>query len=327
MKYNTKQRKKKVFDIHTLREFKLRSRTLSYQLYLMALDGKSQYGYEAGITLANRVKQCAEVIEAVVCPTCGQIHSTKTWGCHHRLCPLCSLRESRATAHQARLVMTYLGLDQKYTYALLTFTQRNVLGEDLEEEIERLIAAWSSLRFLRDIRRHVAGWARTTEITVSSDGKTYHPHIHVILVLDKEAPEVMNGSDYWRKVWARALNLDYTPICDCRPVKDINAVYEVSKYITKVSKLLENKNPYTLYTNVSTIANAIYGRRLRSYGGIWAKARRNMAMREAEDMTDYELDQIETIDHKYTNCAACGNSETETMILLWSGMDYRRLEQ
>lgn len=323
MKYTTKSRRKKVFDIHTLREFKSRSRTLSYQLYLMAREGITPYGYDAGIAVANRVRQCAEVVEAVVCPTCGQIHSTKTWGCHHRLCPLCSLRESRATAHQAKLVLTYMDLSNQYDYALLTLTQRNVPAAELSDEIERLLAAWSSLRFIRDIRRNLAGWARTVEITVNADGTSYHPHIHVILALNKGAPQEMKGSDYWRRVWSNAMHLDYTPICDCRPVESINAAFEVSKYITKVSKLLEEKDPSTLYTTVSTITNAIHGRRLRSYGGVWAKARRDMAMREAEDMTDYELDATE--EQAFRSCA-CGDTATETMVLMWAGMDYRRFD-
>lgn len=322
MDYTTKSRRRKVFDLGTLREFKVRSRTLSYQLYLMALDGKSPYGYEAGIATACRVRQCAEVVEAVVCPTCGQIHSTKTWGCHHRLCPLCSLRESRATAHQAKLVLTYLDLSDSYDYALLTLTQRNVAAEDLEDEIDKLLAAWSSLRYIRHIRRYLAGWARTVEVTTNADG-TYHPHVHVILALKRDAPEDLRGSNYWRGVWSHALNLDYTPICDCRPVATINAAFEVSKYITKVSRLLEDTDHLRLYRNVSTIANAIHGRRLRSYGGVWAKTRRLMAMKEAEDMTDYELDQSE--DTAYRGCQ-CGNTATETMVLLWAGMDYKRYD-
>jgi hypothetical protein len=47
-------------------------------------------------------------------------------------------------------------------------------------------------------------------------------------------------------------------------------------------------------------------------------------MRDTEDMTDYELDATE--EQAFRVCG-CGNSQTETMVLMWSGMEYRRFDE
>lgn len=324
-KYTTGSRKRKVITVRELAIMKRRSMRLAYNLHLMAADGAgNSAGYKTDAARALRVLSCSTIWEAYRCPTCGQLHSTRTWGCHHRLCPLCSMRASRATATQAQLVMGLAKVehkDEKLSYALLTLTQRNVSGAELAAELDRIIAAWSQLRYIRHIRRHLAGWARSIEITVAADG-SYHPHLHAILMLRADAPTEMKGSMYWRQLWAQSMGTDYTPICDCRPVKDAAAVFEVSKYVTKVSKLLETTDDALLYDQIKTIDAAIYGRRLRSYGGLWLRMRRELAMRDAEDMSDIE---IEAHDIDKSDKCDCGTPDTQyaRVALIWAGMEYK----
>lgn len=295
-------------------------RTLSYILYLTEEESGR------GTTLPDRVAACGDVVEAVVCPQCGQIHSTKIWGCHHRLCPLCSLRESRAAAYQARMALTYMKIkNPEYRYFLLTLTQRNVDGDSLISEIDKVLDAWSSLRFLRAVRGGLRGWARTVEITASGD--SFHPHVHVILALAGSGYDELTDEKWWRSAWKKALDIPYEPICDLRPLSDMDAVYEVSKYVTKVTKVLQNDDFAEMYHHVKVISKAIYGRRLRSYGGEWSKYRKLFNMRPTEDMVDYELDKTEDQSCVYT-CGSCGNlsENLQTMILVWSGLDYKELK-
>lgn len=311
-------RKRLGLQVDSLTRSKKQAGNLAYILYLQSIEKNS----DGLLVTADRVAQCSSVWTGFKCPECGRLHGMMTYGCKHRLCPLCSVRKSRAVAAQAMQVIE--SIQRKYAdldYHLLTLTQRNVSAEQLPDEIDRLLNAWSSLRFLRLVRRDLIGWARTIEITVGSDG-TYHPHIHAILLLKKGSP--LSTQAAWRALWKESLHLQYEPICDCRPLSDTAAVYEVSKYVTKVSKVLGNPNLGQCYDDVDAITTAVYGRRLRSYGGIWAKERKALRMVDVDTMDDGQLSAVGNMIDGHEKCE-CG-ADVEAVCLIWSGMEYKEAQ-
>jgi len=303
-------------QVHHIRMSKRQSLTLAYVLYLEGVET----GDNACFARASYVQQCSSWWQGLKCPTCGQLHSMITYGCHHRLCPICSVRKSRAVAAQAMQVIAQVQEKGEYDYSLLTLTQRNVPAEALRGEIDRMLSAWSSVRYLRQIRRDLVGWARTIEITVGRDG-TYHPHIHCILITRPRSP--LSQSATWRQIWAQAMDLNYDPVCDCRPIKDITAIYEVSKYVTKLAKVFDGPLG-EVYDTVKTLEGATYHRRLRSYGGLWASIRRAMAMVDVDEMDDGALDAAGAMLDGHDDVCSCG-TKFEPVCLIWSGMDYEEV--
>lgn len=265
------------------------------------------------------VAQCSQAIGVRWCPQCGRSHVSSSWCCRHRLCPVCAIRKSRKTGHQAIEAFKYMrerGELEGCSLYLVTLTQKNVPIADIGNEVAGLLAALTSLRHSRDIRRSLIGSARNIEITYNKAARTFHPHVHMIAILRGSAPEEMASSAFWRDLWRRLMGLDYEPICDVRPITDTEgAVCEVSKYVIKAGSILGLNLPQKHLDDViSALNSALIGRRLVSYTGIWRAAR--AALKQLEpDQTDLEHDD----DRDICGCDA-GIMEA---VLRWDGLEYR----
>ncbi|MBX0586923.1 protein rep, partial [Campylobacter jejuni] len=114
---------------------------------------------------------------------------------------------------------------------------------------------------------------------------TYHPHIHVLLMV---RPSYFKGGNYisqkeWGDMWAQSLKVDYVPIVDVRSVKEQGkglkgAILETAKYPTKPIKLdIENKQV------VDDLYNGMYRKRQLGYGGIFKIIKKQLALDDAEN--------------------------------------------
>jgi len=264
------------------------------------------------------VANCSSVVQVRYCPECHKLHILPSWACRYRLCPTCQIRRARLIGGQALAAYQWLqdqGSLDGVRLVLVTLTQRNIDGSALRAEVDKLLSALSAMRQARDVRRYLIGSARNIEITFNDQLCTYHPHVHMIAMLSADAPQDMETSQYWRALWARLMGLDYDPICDARPIDDTaGAVCEVSKYVSKSQSLLQNLSDAQLYSVIPTIDNAISGRRLTSYTGIWREARRILQQQDEPDPAAPAADELETV-------CGCGASLMSAM-LIWSGCEY-----
>lgn len=268
---------------------------------------------------AARSATCSTYWQGFYCPICNTYHHMHTTGCKHRLCPICAVRASRVVARQATEAADYmLSQDGDIRCSLLTLTQRNVSGEKLSQEIDSMLAAWQALRHLRAFSRNVIGWARTIEIIPAKDGESYHPHIHAI-IMHKDLGCLAAGA-WWARAWCSAMKLDYFPIVDIRPISDMKgAVYEVSKYVSKLSRVYDGTSREL--EHVRYIGDAMYQRQLRTYGGAWLKARRALNMARVEQMDDDSISQYGDMLNAEGTCRNC-STELKAVCLSWAGLTY-----
>lgn len=256
---------------------------------------------------AGRVYQCHAAIWEVA-DDMGVFYET-AYACGDRMCPACARSRSlRAAANAAQVATLLRSREQLPTSYHVVLTVRNVSADVLRDTIGVMIDALRWMLRRRTVSPLIAGWARNIEITYNRYDGTYHPHVH-LLVIPHDADAVAS-STWWAVQWADALNanghnLDYVPICHSVATWSVGALAEVSKYITKLSAV------YSLpadqrYDVVRTIDAAVHGRRLLSYGGIWADARRELKQRDDIDASD-----------EY----AIRNGCTATY-LVWSGLQY-----
>jgi hypothetical protein len=199
--------------------------------------------------------------------------------------------------------------------ALLTLTQRNVTAVDLGNELDALLAALKSIRHAAWSRDYLIGSARNIEVTYNAAARTFHPHVHMIVILSADAPEEMSDARYWRDLWRRLMHLDYDPICDIRPIEDQEgAVCEVSKYCIKPSSIFGLSLDQALLDQVvSTLNSVLAGRRLVSYTGIWRKARQILKQRDPDEDLEHEDTQ---------SVCGCGAALMDA-VLRWDGLEYR----
>lgn len=264
------------------------------------------------------VANCSQALGIKYCASCGIAHVDVSWCCRHRLCGVCAIRRSRKTGKQALDAFAHMQEQGQLVgarLALLTLTQRNVSGPDLASELDALLAALASIRHTADARRYIIGSARNIEVTYNAVVRTYHPHVHMILILSPEAPEEMSEMRYWRDLWRRLMHLSYDPICDIRPITDSEgAICEVSKYCIKPSSIFGlDLDPAHLDQVVFTLNQVLAGRRLVSYTGIWRKARQVLNQRDPDE--DLEHDDSRDI-------CGCGAALMDA-VLRWDGLEYR----
>lgn len=263
----------------------------------------------------QRVAMCGDVV--------GVQHGRVVvqWGCDEKLCPLCAIRMSRRIAANARAVLERARIEADLRPYMLTLTQRNCGSAELPERIDNMLHAWRSiLHDMKGAKRYVAGYARTVEITVSRDGRSYHPHIHAILLMTPDTPREMLRARYWAALWQQYMGTqryqDVMPICDIRPIRPnprrgltstAAAAAEVAKYTAKSSTILSRTHAYE---HVMAIDSAISGRRLRSYGGVWRTIRAQMRLEDAMDAPDPDARYV---------------ASAPLEVWQWAGAEYRRI--
>jgi hypothetical protein len=128
----------------------------------------------------------------------------------------------------------------------------------------------------------------------------------------------MTKASFWRDLWRDTMDIDYDPIIDVRPITDsVGAVAEVSKYVTKVGKIYDLPE-YVLDDVVWTLASVLYKRRLRAYGGEWARVRRAIG---AVDEAKLTSDQIDNLSDQTEALECCGHDMID-VIMRWTGLEY-----
>lgn len=242
--------------------------------------------------------------------------------CKDRLCQMCNWRRSLKTFGQTlKIVKRIKEVDDKYRFLFLTLTCRNVSGEELPEEITNLIAASNKMFRRQKVSNVVHGTFRALEVThnLDKDSKsydTYHPHLHIVVVVDNSYFKKRNKKYIeqveWTSMWQKSLGVDYTPVVDVRvfktdTIKSIEkSVAESAKYTVKDSDLIvadengidEDMTDSTVYY----LDKALSGRRLLARTGLFKEMHQELNLGDTEEgdlvITDAK-DSGEDIESEY----------------------------
>lgn len=265
---------------------------------------------------ARRVSECANYTEFQRHDPDGQhsgpwltLHTANF--CRNRLCPMCGWRRSLKMGSQAREVVAEANRQKvsrdgvAYKWLLVTFTVKNITGQELGRTIDQLHRAAHNMAKTKRWKAAVKGWLRATEITHNTDVKsasfdTFHPHLHFLLCVNSR---YFKSADYipqkeWKAMWERAAGLDYDSQVNVKAVKDLEndptkesktslggALAEVTKYVCKPQGVVTWENPEMAVRTVLVLDRMLDGRRLTSWGGVLKEAAAKL-----------KLDSIETGD-------------------------------
>lgn len=275
---------------------------------------------------AYRMKDCARFLTMKYCPDCGRSAGSSATLCRDRLCPTCEWRLSLKRYAQMVQTLGKVADIEDYHAMFLTLTVRNCRGSTLRETIGRMSEAWNRMLQKRPVKRCVAGWARSLEITYNTERADFHPHYHVILLIDPECDlsfgELQVNFNEW---WRTAARLDYRPITDIRTITNIipeagndklkNAITETFKYAIKDNTLVNMP-----LTDFARYVQAVEGKRMVAYGGIIKEARR---------LLDIDDDELTDEDERSNDiCAHCG-AGLISEVLEWSFSEkaYKRMKE
>ena len=245
-----------------------------------------------------RMKECSRFITLSVCPDCNRSIASSATLCRDRVCPTCAWRLSAKQSAEMLQTLSYINDIEDYDALFLTLTVRNCEVDQLAPTLEMMSRAWNRMLARRKNREIIRGTARSVEITYNHTAKTFHPHYHIILLVEKDARSVAELSAYFNKQWQSATNVIYQPITDLRKIenktlteydkKDAeyykNAILETFKYTIKDDSLAEM--PLSTFRHY---IDGVQGKRLVAYTGIIKEARAQLEYTdELEDETEYK---------------------------------------
>lgn len=217
--------------------------------------------------------------------------------CKDRLCPLCSWRRSYKIFAQVSKIMDYLGNDYKYLF--LTLTVPNCSPEDLSNTITRLVKSWDKLNKYKEYTTSVKGSARFLEITRNSKTGYYHPHLHIVLAVNKSYG---NHKGYyithekWLQMWRKAYKDESITQVDIRLAREkkngetktieqnlSSVVAEIAKYSVKSKEYLFEDDDKLTDKIVKELSEALYKRRLLAYSGCFKYAYEQLHLDDPEE--------------------------------------------
>lgn len=245
---------------------------------------------------ANRVRDCATALSFSYNADAKKKTLVAANFCRVRLCPMCQWRRSLKVFGQVSKILKLIESKQHYAYILVTFTVKNVPGEELGDELDRLMKAWKRLVLLKPFTQAIKGYYRAMEIShnvdyKSKDFNTFHPHFHCLFAVN---PSYFTGKEYlshkkWQELWKAAARLDYMPMVNVQRVKEDNeksllsAVAEAAKYAVKTDQYIL-PDDWDLTTDTVRLLDAtLHNRRFVGFGGIMKDAKKALNLDDVEN--------------------------------------------
>ncbi|MGT2625547.1 protein rep [Streptococcus thoraltensis] len=251
---------------------------------LKLADIFKELGYRQ--SLIDRLSSCGEVLKFVQQDD-GSLRLYQAYFCKNKLCPMCNWRRSMKYSYQtSRIVDEAIKQEPKARFLFLTLTVRNVKGEDLNVTLTSLTQSFDRLFRRVKVKKNLLGYLRSVEITYNEIEKTYHPHIHVLMMI---RPSYFRSSDdyisqkEWGDMWSQSLKVNYFPIVDIRVVKQSyqgieKAIVETAKYPVKPMNL-----DVTEKQVVDDLYQGLYRKRQLGFGGLFKTIKKELELDDIEN--------------------------------------------
>ena len=277
-------------------------------LSLKLADIFENLGYKK--SLVERVQTCGDVLRFLRRED-GSLKLYQAYFCKNKFCPMCNWRRSMKYSYQtSRIVDEAIKQEAKGRFLFLTLTLKNVAGDDLNKTLTLLTQSFDRLFRRAKVKKNLIGYLRSVEVTHNEDDNSYHPHIHVLMMV--RSSFFQSKKDYitqkeWVCMWSQSLKVDYVPVVDIRAVKEKGkgmrgAILETAKYPTKPIKLdVENKQV------VDDLYNGLYRKRQLGFGGLFKTIKKQLT-----------LDDVENGDLVHTSDNAESISKGTEIIAIWN---------
>src|SRR5699024_3168455 len=155
---------------------------------------------------AERVKDCAEVLEYKVSYETREKTLYLVWFCKSRLCPMCNWRRSMKHGIQSQKIVADV-IKQKPTVRMhvLTSTVRTVDDDtEFNKSLSDKSKGFKRMMKYKKINKYLVGFMRATEVTVNNIDNSYNQHMHVLVCV--ESTYFYNTENYvnqkqWIQFW------------------------------------------------------------------------------------------------------------------------------
>lgn len=235
------------------------------------------------VNKARRLRDCASWLEFERGDDGMRLHNANF--CRVRLCPICAWRRSLKTYAQVSSVVD--AMQNRYSYVFMTLTCRNCTGNDLSDTITHLLKSLDRLAKRKCWQQAYKGFFRGLEVTHNTLDDTYHPHLHLLLAVNKSyfSSRYYISQERLTELWQQALRADYTPITDVRRIygTGAKAIAEVAKYSTKASDIICIDDWDLTVDTVRVLDSALANRRLTGWYGVFKDYHKQLHLDDNDD--------------------------------------------
>ena len=215
----------------------------------------------------ERVETCGRFLEMLADATLEKTRLHKGNFCKNRFCPMCAWRKARKDALKISVIMKWLEAEYDKAFVFVTLTAPNVKAEDLQAEIDLYNKAFQRLVKRKEIAPIFDGYIRKLEVTYNADQQTYHPHFHVLFVVNKSyfTSRYYVKQAKWLELWREVTGDERITQVDVRRLKNSadKGAAEVAAYTAKDSEYMLSQEVFDVFYN------ALRGRQILTYNGLF----------------------------------------------------------
>lgn len=207
------------------------------------------------------VKSCGDVVKYAIAYE-GDMKSVKhkkllyTETCGNRWCLRCMQRKALSDALEIYTLANYLYTEKNYRFLFITLTAPNCSGDDLRDMISQFNKGIDRLFKREPYRSDFKAWITKVETTYNVKRKDYHPHLHVLVAVDKrylKDSDRFVSNDRLRKDWRDVFGDDTITQVDIKKAsgdtkrKRMKSVLELAKYTAKPSHYLRDQKVFDTF--------------------------------------------------------------------------------
>lgn len=206
------------------------------------------------------VKMCGDVVKyAIAYDDANKVKHKKllyTETCGNRWCLRCMQRKALSDALEIYTLANYLYTEKNYRFLFITLTAPNCSGDDLRDTISQFNKGIDRLFKREPYRSDFKAWITKVETTYNVKRKDYHPHLHVLVAVDKrylKDSDRFVSNDRLRKDWREVFGDDTITQVDIKQAsgrtkkKRMKSVLELAKYTAKPSHYLRDQKVFDTF--------------------------------------------------------------------------------
>lgn len=192
------------------------------------------------------------------------------------------------------IILEYLKSSFDYEFLFLTLTVPNVAGDELVRELNKQYEAIQRLTKRKEFKAVSKGYVRKTEITYNQERNDFHPHIHMLIAVDKKyftSRLLYVKHIRWLELWKSCRQNDNISQVNIKKA-DTNSFKELSKYEAKDFEMLSYSQEVFEYFH-----NALHGRKTLTYNGCFHIGKKKFQNGELDSFK--ETDPVEYVDTSF----------------------------
>ena len=239
----------------------------------------------------ERINNCATFLQSVSNFDRNRSKIVKANRCMNRFCPICMATKARKEAYMLLIILKFLSCAKGYEFIFLTLTVPNVAGDGLVGELDEQYLALKRLIQRKEFKAISNGFIRKTEITYNQKRNDFHPHIHMLIAVNKSyftEKSLYVSQHKWQEIWKKCKKDNSITQVNVKKANE-SSFKELAKYEAKDFDMLGYSQEV-----FDVFYKALKGRKTLTFNGCFQEAKK---MYKEGKLDEYkEVDKTEYVD-------------------------------